>query len=102
MQLGVLEMTRVSVGVVGPIVDDFNAFNELYSALQTGVVDGAENNPPSYSSQKHFEIAGALMAEGGIAIRLVNFANIFVGFIRGELAMVNILASWSRRSSIVS
>jgi tripartite ATP-independent transporter DctM subunit len=33
------------------------------------------------------------MAEGGIAIRLVNFANIFVGFIRGGLAMVNILAS---------
>jgi TRAP-type C4-dicarboxylate transport system substrate-binding protein len=22
-------------------------FNELYSALQTGVVDGAENNPPT-------------------------------------------------------
>jgi tripartite ATP-independent transporter DctP family solute receptor len=146
VQLGALEMTRVSVGVVGPIVDDFNAFNlpyvfrsidhmhkvvdgeigqellaaleaggliglgymdagarsfynkekpistpedlkglkirvmqnpifiemmsamggngipiafnELYSALQTGVVDGAENNPPSYSTQKHFEVAG--------------------------------------------
>jgi tripartite ATP-independent transporter DctM subunit len=40
-----------------------------------------------------FVLAGALMAEGGIAIRLVNFANIFVGFIRGGLAMVNILAS---------
>lgn len=146
VQLGALEMTRVSVGVVGPIVDDFNAFNlpyvfrsidhmrnvvdgeigqellagleaggliglgymdagarsfynkerpirepadleglkirvmqnpifiemmsemggngipiafnELYTALQTGVVDGAENNPPSYSTQKHFEQAG--------------------------------------------
>lgn len=138
MQLGALEMTRFSVGVVGPIVDDFNAFNlpfvfrsidhmhkvvdgeisqellagleaggliglgfmdagarsfynkgkpirtpddlaglkirvmqnpifivmmsamggngipiafnELYSARQTGVVGGAENNPPSYST----------------------------------------------------
>ncbi len=146
VQLGALEMTRVSVGVVGPIVDDFNAFNlpyvfrsiehmhnvvdgeigqellarlevggliglgymdagarsfynkikpirepadlqglkirvmqnpifvemmsgmggtgipiafnELYTAMQTGVVDGAENNPPSYSTQKHFEVAG--------------------------------------------
>jgi len=146
VQLGALEMTRVSVGVVGPIVDDFNAFNlpyvfrsidhmrhvvdgeigqellaaleaggliglgymdagarsfynkerpirepadleglkirvmqnpifiemmsemggngipiafnELYTALQTGVVDGAENNPPSYATQKHFEQAG--------------------------------------------
>jgi TRAP-type C4-dicarboxylate transport system substrate-binding protein len=34
------------------------AFNELYTALQTGVVDGAENNPPSYVTQKHYEIAG--------------------------------------------
>ncbi|MGI9503536.1 MAG: TRAP transporter substrate-binding protein [Geminicoccaceae bacterium] len=146
MQLGALEMTRVSVGVTGLIVDDFNAFNlpfvfrsidhmrnvvdgeigqelpagleaggliglgfmdagtrsfynkekpirtpqnqaglkirvmqtsifiemmsvmggngipiafnELYSALHTGVVDSAENNPPSYSTQKHFEVTG--------------------------------------------
>jgi len=146
VQVGALEMTRVSVGVVGPIVDDFNAFNlpyvfrsvdhmhkvvdgeigtellnkleaggliglgymdagsrsfynakrpiksiddlsglkirvmqnpifvemvnsmggnglsvsfnELYTAMQTGVVDGAENNPPTYNSHKHYEIAG--------------------------------------------
>ncbi|MEQ9689796.1 MAG: TRAP transporter substrate-binding protein [Bauldia litoralis] len=146
VQLGALEMTRVSVGVVGPIVADFNAFNlpyffrsrehmfnvvdgeigeellqklaeggliglgymdagsrsfyntvhavrtvedlkglklrvmqndifvemvnalggnglpiaynELIPAMQTGVVDGAENNPPSYESGKHYEIAG--------------------------------------------
>lgn len=146
VQLGALEMTRVSVGVVGPIVNEFNAFNlpyffrsrqhmfdvvdgeigtellqkledggliglgymdagsrsfynkmhpvetvedlgglklrvmqndifvemvnalggnglpiaynELIPAMQTGVVDGAENNPPSYESGKHYEIAG--------------------------------------------
>jgi tripartite ATP-independent transporter DctM subunit len=40
-----------------------------------------------------FVLAGAIMAEGGIAWRLVAFANIFVGFMRGGLAMVNILAS---------
>ena len=145
-QLGALEMTRVSVGVVGPIVEEFNAFNlpyffrsvdhmhkvvdgeigttllnkleaggliglgymdagsrsfynkvkpiksmadlkglkirvmqnpifiemvnsmggnglpvafnELYTSMQTGVVDGAENNPPSYESGKHYEVAG--------------------------------------------
>ncbi len=145
VQLGALEMTRVSVGVVGPIVDDFNVFNlpyvfrnldqqhavvdgeigtgllnklepagliglgymdagsrsfyvkgkpiekpsdltgmkirvmqnpmfvdmvnamggngvqisysELYTSLQTGVVDGAENNPPSYDEGKHYEVA---------------------------------------------
>jgi len=31
-------------------------FNELYSALQTGVVDGAENNPPTYLTQNHYQI----------------------------------------------
>ena len=144
VQLGALEMTRVSVGVVGPIVDEFNAFNlpyvfrsaqhmydvtdgeigtellqklekggliglgymdagsrsfynkeraiksiddlkglkirvmqnpifvemvnemggnglpvafnELYTAIQTGVVDGAENNPPTVVHQKHYEV----------------------------------------------
>jgi tripartite ATP-independent transporter DctM subunit len=40
-----------------------------------------------------FVLAGALMAEGGMARRLVAFANIFVGFMRGGLAMVNVLAS---------
>jgi tripartite ATP-independent transporter DctM subunit len=40
-----------------------------------------------------FVFAGALMAEGGMARRLVAFANIFVGWLRGGLAMVNILAS---------
>ena len=146
VQIGALEMTRVSVGVVGPIVEDFNAFNlpyffrstdhmhkvvdgelgtdllnklekggliglgymdagarsfynkvrpikttedlkglkirvmqnpiyvdmvnamggnglsvsfsELFTAMQTGVVDGAENNPPTYDTHKHYEVAG--------------------------------------------
>lgn len=40
-----------------------------------------------------FVFAGVLMAEGGMALRLVNFANLFVGFMRGGLAMVNILSS---------
>lgn len=40
-----------------------------------------------------FVFAGALMAEGGMARRLIDFANIFVGFMRGGLAMVNILSS---------
>jgi len=33
------------------------AFSEIYSALQQGVVDGAENNLPSYFSLKHYEVA---------------------------------------------
>nr|WP_093155455.1 TRAP transporter substrate-binding protein [Aliiruegeria lutimaris] len=34
------------------------AFAEVYQSLKTGVVDGAENNWPSYESTGHFEVAG--------------------------------------------
>lgn len=34
------------------------AFAEVYQALKTGVVDGAENNWPSYESTGHYEVAG--------------------------------------------
>ena len=40
-----------------------------------------------------FVLAGAIMAEGGMALRLINLAKVFVGFIRGGLALVNVLAS---------
>ena len=40
-----------------------------------------------------FVLAGAIMAEGGMARRLVAFASVLVGFIRGGLSLVNILAS---------
>jgi tripartite ATP-independent transporter DctM subunit len=40
-----------------------------------------------------FILAGGIMAEGGMATRLVNLAKVFVGFIRGGLSLVNILAS---------
>lgn len=33
------------------------ASGEVYSALQTGVIDGAENNWPSYVSFNHYEVA---------------------------------------------
>ena len=32
------------------------SWGELYTALQQGVVDGAENNPPSFVSSRHYEI----------------------------------------------
>jgi tripartite ATP-independent transporter DctP family solute receptor len=32
-------------------------FGEVYSALQTGLIDGAENNWPSFESTKHFEVS---------------------------------------------
>ncbi len=33
------------------------AFAELYTALDTGVVEGAENNIPSYYTQRHYKVA---------------------------------------------
>jgi len=42
-----------------------------------------------------FVLAGAIMAEGGMAKRLVSFADVLVGFtrIRGGLSVVNVLAT---------
>lgn len=33
------------------------SWGELYTALQQGVVDGAENNPPSFYLSRHYEVA---------------------------------------------
>ncbi len=32
-------------------------FGEVFTSLQSGVIDGAENNWPSYESTRHFEVA---------------------------------------------
>jgi len=32
------------------------AWGELYTSLQQGVVDGAENNPPSFETSRHYEV----------------------------------------------
>lgn len=40
-----------------------------------------------------FVLAGAIMAEGGMSRRLVAFAEVLIGFVRGGLSLVNILAS---------
>lgn len=39
-----------------------------------------------------FILTGQIMGEGGLALRLVNFANLIVGRIRGGLALVNSVA----------
>jgi tripartite ATP-independent transporter DctP family solute receptor len=46
-----MSMVRALGGAATPI-----PFGELYTALQAGVVDGAENNPPSFYLTKHYEI----------------------------------------------
>ncbi|XER21092.1 TRAP transporter substrate-binding protein [Fretibacter rubidus] len=47
-----IEMVEALGGAATPI-----SWGELYTALQQGIVDGAENNPPSYYLSKHFETA---------------------------------------------
>ncbi|MFC0559102.1 TRAP transporter substrate-binding protein [Halalkalibacter alkalisediminis] len=39
------------------------AFGEVYSGLQTGVIDAAENNYPSYYSTRHYEVAPHLILD---------------------------------------
>ena len=46
-----MEMVRGLGGSPTPI-----SWGELYTSLQQGVVDGAENNPPSFYLSKHYEV----------------------------------------------
>jgi tripartite ATP-independent transporter DctP family solute receptor len=43
-------------------------FNELYSALQTGVVDGAENNEPTLLAQNHYQVSKVYSLTGHLII----------------------------------
>jgi tripartite ATP-independent transporter DctM subunit len=60
-------------------------------AVMLKTSDGVDNFP--LLAIPFFVLTGALMAEGGTARRLVALAQVFVGFIRGGLALVNIVAS---------
>ena len=46
-----IDMVNAMGGAATPM-----AYGELYTALQQGVVDGAENNPPSLLTSRHYEI----------------------------------------------
>jgi tripartite ATP-independent transporter DctP family solute receptor len=46
-----MDMVKALGGSPTPI-----SWGELYTALQSGVVDGAENNPPSLYTSHHFEV----------------------------------------------
>src|SRR5690606_4280954 len=47
-----MDMIDVMGGAATPM-----PFGELYTALQQGMVDGAENNPPSLYDSRHWEVA---------------------------------------------
>jgi tripartite ATP-independent transporter DctM subunit len=71
----------------------FGAFwiNIPYEAVMIKISDGIGKF--SLLAIPFFVLAGAIMAEGGMARRLVDFANVLVGFMRGGLAVVNVVAS---------
>ena len=54
-----MDMVSAMGGAPTPI-----AWGELYTALAQGTVDGAENNPPSFYSNKHYEIAKHFTLDG--------------------------------------
>ncbi|GAB5519380.1 MAG: TRAP transporter substrate-binding protein [Rhodothermales bacterium] len=47
-----MRMVDLLGGAATPI-----SWGELYTSLQQGVVDGAENNPPSFYLSRHYEVA---------------------------------------------
>ncbi|MBU2881039.1 TRAP transporter substrate-binding protein [Psychrosphaera sp. B3R10] len=47
-----VNMVNTMGGAATPV-----SWGELYTALQQGVVDGAENNPPSFFYSKHYEVS---------------------------------------------
>lgn len=46
-----IDMVKSLGGSATPI-----SWGELYTSLQQGVVDGAENNPPSFYLSRHYEV----------------------------------------------
>lgn len=65
---GIEDLKGLKVRVMGNpmFVDMMNAlggngvamgYDQVFSALQTGVIDGAENNPPSYVFDNHYTVA---------------------------------------------
>jgi tripartite ATP-independent transporter DctP family solute receptor len=54
-----IDMVKAMGGAPTPI-----AWGELYSALAQGTVDGAENNLPSFTSNKHYEVCKHFSLDG--------------------------------------
>jgi tripartite ATP-independent transporter DctP family solute receptor len=58
-----MQMVSALGGAPTPI-----SWGELYTALQQGVVDGAENNPPSFYTSGHYEVARYLTLDEHTAV----------------------------------
>lgn len=66
------------------------AFGEVYSALQTGVIDGAENNWPSYLSTSHYEVAKYFIVDEHTRVPEIMIASkrVFDKLSKGDQAII--------------
>lgn len=59
-----LKFRVMESAMLGDMVDALGSsavampYGQVYGALQTGTIDGAENNWPSYDTSSHYEVAG--------------------------------------------
>lgn len=67
-----LRMVNMLGGSATPI-----SFGELYTALQQGIVDGAENNPPSLYLTRHYEVVDYYSLDEHTAVPDMLFASQF-------------------------
>lgn len=67
-----LRMVNMMGGSATPI-----SWGELYTALQQGIVDGAENNPPSLHLSRHYEVVDYYSLDEHTAVPDMLFASKF-------------------------
>src|ERR1700724_689377 len=102
MDIGVLLVTMFFCFAIGVPIADSLALAAIAGAFWIGIpleavmlkiLDGISK--VAMLTIPFFVLAGAIMAEGGMARRLVAFAGVLVGFtrLRGGLSVVNILAT---------
>ncbi|PKM49659.1 MAG: C4-dicarboxylate ABC transporter [Firmicutes bacterium HGW-Firmicutes-7] len=60
-------------------------YGEVYSSIQTGVIDGAENNWPSYDTSSHFEVAKYYTLDGHVRVpEIIVASKIAMGKVSAE------------------
>lgn len=61
-----VQQNQINIDLMGALGANATpmAYGEVFSSLQTGVIDAAENNTPSYVSANHFQVAKNLILDG--------------------------------------
>ncbi|MFJ5624132.1 TRAP transporter substrate-binding protein [Peribacillus loiseleuriae] len=61
-----VQQSQINIDLIGALGGSATPmpYGEVFSSLQTGVIDGAENNLPSYVSSNHYQVAKNLVLDG--------------------------------------